>query len=497
MCSESIGGTWLAAFTVWLAAGVASAGQPYGLEQRAAIGLYINGQLPATAILQTGNWNVVEAFPGLGFDDPTALVPEPRSNRLYVSSRQGKILGFENDPGTSTKFEFLDLTNVTQGWDDCGLLGFAFHPEFGRPDSPNRGYVYVWYHYSPKPVPGPRRPPVNTPGYNRLSRFTVPDGSRIADRKSEQVLINQFDHNLWHDGSGMFFGQDGFLYLGVSDEGDQYDTFENSQTIRGKIFSGVLRIDVDRNAERSHPIRRQPQPEEKLPEGFTENNYTANYFIPNDNPFLDPSGGVLEEFWAVGLRNPHRMTQDPATGRIWVGDIGQDKWEEIDILERGGNYQWVYMEGTHPSVYKGVQKMKPAPADFIGVEKPPLYEYGHGTEGKCVIGGYVYRGQRLAAELEGKYIFGDNGSGRLWALAWDGKGAPTVEYLCNMPPGSNYTGLSSFGVDQNGELLICKMGRPSKIYKLERADEKRGRRRSPLQRRNGFLGSGRSAIWPR
>jgi ankyrin repeat protein len=314
--------------------------------------------------------------------------------------------------------------------------------------------------------------PVNTPGYNRLSRFSVPDGSKVADRHSEQVLINQFDHNLWHDGSGMFFGQDGFLYLGVSDEGDQYDTFQNSQTIRGKIFSGVLRIDVDQNAQRSHPIRRQPQPEEKLPEGFTENNYTANYFVPNDNPFLDPKGGVLEEFWAVGLRNPHRMTQDSATGRIWVGDIGQDKWEEVDIIERGGNYQWVYMEGTHPSVYNGVQKMKPAPADFIGVEKPPLYEYGHGTEGKCVIGGYVYRGQRLAAELGAKYIFGDNGSGRLWALAWDGKGAPTVEYLCNMPPGSNYTGLSSFGVDASGELLICKMGRPSKIYKLERADEK-------------------------
>src|SRR5262245_8131203 len=192
MCHDSIWGEWLAAVAVCLSVGVASAAEPYGLRQRADIGPFAGGRLPSTAIVQTGNWNVVEAFPNLSFDDPTALVPEPRSNRLYVSSRQGKIFRFVNDPETSKCVEFLDLTDVTQGWDDCGLLGFAFHPEFGKAGSPNRCYIYVWYHYSPKPVPGPRRPPVNTPGYNRLSRFTVPDGSQVADRHSEQVLINQF-----------------------------------------------------------------------------------------------------------------------------------------------------------------------------------------------------------------------------------------------------------------------------------------------------------------
>ncbi len=287
-----------------------------------------------------------------------------------------------NDPATQEKNEFLDLTDVTQGWDDCGLLALAFHPEFGQGDSPNRGYVYVWYHYSPSPVVGPKRPPVTTPGYNRLSRFTVPDGSHTADRASEQVLINQFDHNLWHDGSGMFFGQDGYLYLSLGDEGDQYDSFGNSQTISKKMFSGMLRIDVDCKAALSHAIRRQPQQEEKLPEGFTENSYTAHYFIPNDNPFLDPEGGKLEEFWAVGLRNPHRVTQDAATGRIWAGDVGQDKWEEIDVLERAGNYQWSYREGLHSVTYKGVEHQKPADADYIGIEQPPVYEYGHGVVGQ-------------------------------------------------------------------------------------------------------------------
>ena len=202
--------TYVPALAVLLIPSFLDAGPPYGIDQRAAIGAFLNGKLPSAAVVQTGNWSVVEAFPNLPIDDPTALVPEPGSNRLYVASRQGKIFWFVNDPNTAQKTEFLDLTEVTQGWDDCGLLGFAFHPEFGRPDSPNRGYVYVWYHYSPSPVPGPRRPPVDTPGYNRLSRFTVPDGSHVADRHSEQVLINQFDHNLWHDGGGMFFGLDGY-----------------------------------------------------------------------------------------------------------------------------------------------------------------------------------------------------------------------------------------------------------------------------------------------
>jgi uncharacterized repeat protein (TIGR03806 family) len=353
---------------------------------------------------------------------------------------------------------------VTQGWDDCGLLAFAFHPDFNRT---GKRFVYVWYHYSPAPVVDPARPPSFTPGYDRLSRFTVPEGSLVADRNSEQVLINQFDHNLWHEGSGMAFGPDGFLYLSVSDEGAANDFYNNTQTIRGKIFSGVLRIDVDQDPVRSHPIRRQPLPESDLPPGWTENSYTTNYFIPNDNPFVDPGGNQLEEFWAVGLRNPHRMTLDSVTGRFWIGDVGQDTWEEVDILERAANYQWSYMEGSHPV------KDKTKPNDFIGVERPPIYEYEHGPMGNCIIGGYVYRGTQFTKELGGKYIFGDNGSGRLWAMTWNGTDPPTVNYLCNMPPGVNYTGLSSFGIDDKNELYMLKMGRPSKIFKLVRADTPR------------------------
>jgi len=448
---------------VFLAA-VSRAIEPYGLNERPPVGAFLDGRLPPSVLVQTGKWAVVDAFTNLSVDDPTMLIPEPESNRLYVSTRQGQIFSFVNRPDAASMVEVLNLTNVTQGWDDCGLLAFAFHPDFNRPGAAKR-FVYVWYHYSPAPIVGPERPSSFTPGYDRLSRFTVPEGSLIADRNSEQILINQFDHNLWHEGSGMAFGPDGFLYLSVSDEGAAYDYYNNTQTIRGKIFSGVLRIDVDQNPARSHPIRRQPLQESTLPAGWTQNNYTTNYFIPNDNPFLDPAGGQLEEFYAVGLRNPHRMTLDPVTGHFWIGDVGQDTWEEVDLLERAANFQWGYMEGFHPVP----NKTKPAPKDFIGIERPPVYEYEHGPTGNCIIGGYVYRGKEFASDLEGKYIFGDNGSGRLWALTWNGKNPPSVQYLCNMPPGFNYTGLSSFGIDEKNEIYMLKMGRPSKIYKLRSA----------------------------
>ena len=454
--------------TVIFRAAVLRGADAYGLNERPIVAAFLNGKLPSSVLVQTGKWAVVDAFTNLIVDDPTMLIPEPGSNRLYVSSRQGQIFSFPNRPDAEKMVEFLNLTNITQGWDDCGLLAFAFHPDFNRAGAAKR-FVYVWYHYSPAPVIGPERPSSFTPGYDRLSRFTVPEGSLVADLDSEQVLINQFDHNLWHEGSGMAFGPDGFLYISVSDEGAAYDMYNNTQTIHGKMFSGVLRIDVDQDPARSHSIRRQPLAETELPAGWTENSYTTNYFIPNDNPFVDPTGNQLEEFWAVGLRNPHRMTLDPATGRFWIGDVGQDTWEEVDVLERAGNYQWSYMEGFHPIK----DKTKPDPQDYIGVERPPIYEYQHGPMGNCVIGGYVYRGEQFSKELGGKYIFGDNGSGRIWAMTWNGTNSPQVTYLCNMPPGVNYTGLSSFGLDEKNELYMLKMGRPSKIFKLVRADTPR------------------------
>jgi hypothetical protein len=161
--------------------------QPYGLTERRPSGGYMDGRLPIRAPSAATGWSVVPAFPNLTFRDPTFLSFEPDTDRLYVGTLWGLIYRFNNDPATSTATVFLDLSNQTQVSDNSGLLAMAFHPEFGQSDSPNRGYVYVYYQYAPNPVYGYR------PSYNRLSRFTVPDGSATADRNSEQVLINQFD----------------------------------------------------------------------------------------------------------------------------------------------------------------------------------------------------------------------------------------------------------------------------------------------------------------
>jgi uncharacterized repeat protein (TIGR03806 family) len=339
----------------------------------------------------------------------------------------------------------------------------AFHPEFRVPGSTNRNYVYVYYNYSPNPVipGGNHRPPSTTKSYNRLSRFTVPDGSLLADPNSELVLINQYDLHLWHNGGGMFFRPDGFLYLINGDEGGADDNYSNSQKLDSGLFSGVLRIDVDQNPNRSHPIRRQPLSGATPATGWPPS-YSSNYFIPNDNPWVNPDGSVLEEFWAIGFRSPHRMTFDPVTGQIWNGDVGQADREEVNLVVRGGNYQWAYREGT-------ITGPKSMPGALIGTDQPPVHDYPHADGNSCVIGGYVYRGSEHAADLYGKYVFGDNFSGRIWTLTYNPTGPSTVSYLCNMPAGQNYTGLSSFGVDQNDEIYMCQMGANARIWKLARS----------------------------
>jgi uncharacterized repeat protein (TIGR03806 family) len=447
-----------------------SADTPYGLDNRVPIAPFLNTNLPPASASSYTEWSTVPAFPNLRFQDPTFLIPEPGTNRLYVGGRQGMIWFFNNDSNTTVKTEFLNLTDRNQGYDDCGLLGMAFHPEFGQPASTNRGYVYVWYQYSPAPTnPSPARLDWTVPTYNRLSRFTVPDGSLVADPNSELVLINQFKQQVWHNGGGMFFGSDGFLYVSNGDEGGSDDIYQNTQRLNKGLFSGVLRIDVNQDETKSHPIRRQPLSGGTPPAGWPSN-YSANYYIPNDNPFVNPDGSVLEEFYAIGFRSPHRMTFDPPTGQIWVGDVGDSAREEVDLIVKGGNYQWAYYEGN---LFPGPNAK---PQNLIGTDQPPVYDYphwdenGNSTGNSCIIGGYVYRGPQFSSELGGKLIFGDNFSGRIWSLTYNGTNPPAVTYLCNMPPGLLYEGLSSFGIDQNNELYMCQMGSNGQIWKLAHND---------------------------
>jgi len=417
----------------------------------------------------------VPAFPRLTFLNPVGLTFAPGTSRLYVWEREGRVWSFENNPSASQKRLVLDLSKQCQGWDDSGLLGLVFHPDFQK----NR-YMYVWYTYvSPGKVQGDpnNRLPVFLPNRDRLSRFTL-DESGVAIAGSELVMIEQNAGSIWHNGGGMFFHPvDGFLYI---TNGDDAAT-ANSQVLTQNLFSCILRIDVDkRGGTISHPPRREPVSgrTRSLPGG-------PHYYIPDDNPFVGVPN-ALEEIWALGLRSPHRMTVDPVTGRIFVGDVGDGAREEITMIEPtdpvGLNLQWPYKEGF-------VAKSAP-PVPLIGTEKPPVLDYGHGGDGFAVIGGFVYRGAVHAGAwpqgLTGEYLFGDNDSRKIWRLNLSTHPA-TKEELFTLPngpgpsSGKNYTGLSSFGLDEKGELYMCQLSSTGgQIYKLARTGALQGPPLPPL-----------------
>lgn len=365
--------------SLWLSASWAGEA---GLPGRPASAAYLN--MPPSPPVPNGGFTAEVAFPNLTFQGAIAVYPVPGTNRLWVLEREGRIWSFEDDPAATSKILVLDLndddldpsndpvptvenpvpandghlTNGVrwwcQGWDDCGLMGLAFHPDFASTGSPNRGRFFICYQARDR-APAVGTAPVfrpdavswsnDIPGcFNRLARFTVPTGSLQADPSSELILVDQPDRHLWHNGGDLFFGNDGFLYLLNGDEGRSDDHYARTQRVAGAFFGGVWRVDVDgprdgiSKAITHHPRKRNPDDvNEPAP-------FTGNYGIPLDNPWVGLDG-VLEEYWCIGLRSPHRMTIDPPTGRIFVGDIGQGRREEVDLIVKRGNYQWAYKEG--------------------------------------------------------------------------------------------------------------------------------------------------------
>ncbi len=356
------------------------------------------------------------AFPNLTFTRPVDLQhPSDGANRLFVVEQRGVITVIQNDSNATQKKTFLDIQDrVDDGGNEEGLLGLAFHPDYEI-----NGYFYVNYTAS-----GPNRTVV--------SRFSVsaqnPDS---ADENSEYEIISFSQPNSNHNGGQVAFGpSNGFLYIAVGDGGSFGDPDCNAQNLQ-TLLGSILRVDVDTTMGNQH------------------------YGIPPDNPFAGNIQGYREEIYAYGLRNPWRMSFDPVTGWLWAGDVGQNDYEEIDIIKKGENYGWSIFEGFH--CYNSPWPCQTEPCDTMGITLP-IWEYSHSL-GISVTGGYVYRGPSVP-ELEGKYIYADYGSGRIWSLEYDGVNPPNNSLLID----TNLF-LSSFGVDQNNELYICAFD--GKIYRFK------------------------------
>jgi uncharacterized repeat protein (TIGR03806 family) len=430
---------------------LASAATLPGLDSPEPVGAYFNGVFPSTPPGDPSGWAVVNAFPNLTFTDPMMLAEIPGTNDLLVVGKTGLMWRFPNDPAATMgqRIQVLDWTAATETSEDQGFYSLSFHPNFGQAGQTGEHSVYVCYNR--RAFAGVDD---NDRTYWTVSRFTWLPASGTLDPASEQVLISQYDPHRYHNGGATFFGDDGFLYITVGDGGDGGDSFDNSQKINLGFFGGILRIDVDNDPAKSHPIRRQPT-ENPLWEMNPKPaewpvSYSQGYGIPNDNPWLDPNGGLLEEFYAIGLRSPHSAHFDPDTGDIWVGDVGQSNREELSRVRKGDNLQWAYKEGT-----RNTSKSKPTP--YIGNETAPVHEYDHSV-GASVIGGMRYRGSKWNAFLGGKVIFGDHVRGRIWSLDLSGSGSPVVSELYSSFRTGYKAGLANFSTDSGGEIYMMDLG---------------------------------------
>ncbi len=340
----------------------------------------------------------VRAFPKLRFERPVELTfADDDTQRLFVVEQRGVIHVFANRGDIEETKIFLDIQEVvSRDGNEEGLLGLAFHPQFKQ-----NSEFFVYYSTRPRA--------------SVLSRFRVSaDNPDRADRNSEEELLRIDQPYSNHNGGSIRFGPDGYLYIGLGDGGSADDPHLHAQN-RQTLLGSILRIDIDRQ-------------DEGLP-----------YAVPVDNPFAG-RGDARGEIWAFGLRNVWRMAFDRQTGHLWAADVGQDRVEEINVIQRGGNYGWNLREGFQPFEPNTPHK----PTELID----PLVEYSR-EDGQSVTGGLVYRGQKLP-EFEGAYFYGDYLSGNVWILRWDGQRVTDDRLVATTD-----LEIAAFGEDHDGEIYLC------------------------------------------
>jgi glucose/arabinose dehydrogenase len=370
---------------------------------------------------------LTSTFPAITFERPIWMSEAPDdSGRLFVIEQAGRILAIQKGTDGSATTEFLNITNRHPYMtDEEGLMSIAFHPGFKT-----NGLFYVYYNQE------------NTGGHSFFPRRSVisemrvsAENPKVADPSTERIVLEAQQPFVNHKGGEICFGPDGYLYIGLGDGGQGCDPFNNGQnsaTFLGKI----LRIDVNTRGTLG-----SGKFEEKI-----------QYGIPSDNPYVNEPYwyglGARHEIYALGLRNPWRYSFDKQTGDLWVGDVGQDFWEEVDLVVKGGNYGWCAREGMHyfkPSA-PGAQYLDPV---LEYPHKPELLKeskFPNHSTGLCIIGGYVYRGKKYPS-LQGVYIYGDYNIGTIWGMRYQNGHVTDYATLLEQPKN-----IVSFAEDGNGEL---------------------------------------------
>ena len=341
------------------------------------------------------------AFSNLSFSAPVALRQAPADNSSwYLVEQAGRILRFDNDESTTTSTVFLDITaRVRNNTSETGLLSMAFHPNF-----PAMPQVYVFY-------------TTNGALRSRIAEYRLNAAADALDPGTETVLIEVPQPQTNHNGGDLAFDQQGNLLISFGDGGGAGDPGENAQNTNN-LLGTVVRIDVD-----------GPAP----------------YGIPTDNPFASTASCQLAagsepcaEIYAWGLRNPWRMTVDTVSGNVWLADVGQNDWEEVNRIELGSNYGWNDREGAN---------CFDPPSNCADTFAEPVAQYPH-SEGQSITGGYVYRGTEISG-LSGFYVYGDFVSGRLFATSVDAQPTETAIEIDDTD-----FNISTFGQDQSGELIL-------------------------------------------
>jgi glucose/arabinose dehydrogenase len=337
------------------------------------------------------------------------------TGRIFIIEKQGRIRILDLDTDTLLPTPFLDVDAITGGGtsssSEQGLLGLAFHPDYA-----NNGLFYIDH--------------TNNAGDTVIAEYQVSGNPDVADAGSRRQILFVDQPFSNHNGGFMQFGFDGYLYIGFGDGGSANDPNNNAQNT-SRLLGKLLRLDIDGDDFPADSAR--------------------NYAIPPSNPFVGVTGAA-EEIWAYGLRNPWRCSFDRQTGDLWIGDVGQNAYEEVDFQPAdsagGENYGWRCYEGLHPFNTSGC-----APANTMVF---PVHEYTHAA-GCSITGGYIYRGCRMP-ENHGEYFFADYCASTIWSFTYNGV---IIQNLTNrtadLAPGGglNITGITSFGEDANGEIYIC------------------------------------------